>query len=70
MEYLYAIRDAFFWWAGVWATITLVNHGATKFLRKRRLKHSLLTFADFESARLSDETQADTESESEPEEDA
>lgn len=25
MEKWYAIRDAFFWWAGVWATVTLGN---------------------------------------------
>ena len=25
MDNLYAIRDAFFWWAGVYATVTLCN---------------------------------------------
>ena len=25
METLYAARDAFFWWTGVWATVTLCN---------------------------------------------
>lgn len=70
MDYLYGIRDSFFWWTGVWATVTLVNHGVMKFLRKRRLKHELVTFTEFENARLDDvqETQADTDTESEPEE--
>ena len=36
MEKLYAIRDAFFWWAGVWATVTLGNHAVSKALSRRR----------------------------------
>ena len=38
MEKLYAIRDAFFWWAGVWATITVGNHAICTALKRRRRK--------------------------------
>lgn len=57
MEVLYEIRDAFFWWAGVWATITLANHGVKHLFRKRRLKYGALAFTEFQAARLSDEEQ-------------
>lgn len=57
MEKLYAVRDAFFWWTGVWATVTLANHGVRNFLRKRRPKYGALAFAEFQAARLSDEEQ-------------
>ena len=36
MEKLYAIRDAFFWWAGVWASVTLGNHAICTALKRRR----------------------------------
>ena len=36
MENLYAIRDAFFWWAGVWASVTLGNHAICTALKRRR----------------------------------
>ena len=36
MENLYAIRDAFFWWVGVWATVTLGNHAICTALKRRR----------------------------------
>ena len=36
METLYAIRDAFFWWAGIWATVTLGNRAVNKALKRRR----------------------------------
>ena len=38
MEKLYAIRDAFFWWAGVWASVTLGNHAVCTALKRRRRK--------------------------------
>ena len=40
MENLYAIRDAFFWWAGVWATVTLGNRAVNKALSRRRRDRS------------------------------
>ena len=41
MENLYAVRDAFFWWAGVWATVTLGNRAISKALsRRRREEHA------------------------------
>ena len=36
MEKLYAIRDAFFWWTGVWAAVTLGNHAVCTALKRRR----------------------------------
>lgn len=36
METLYAIRDAVFWWAGVWATVTLGNHAVSNALKRRQ----------------------------------
>ena len=36
MENLIAIRDAFFWWAGVWATVTAVNHAWVVTMRRYR----------------------------------
>ena len=36
MEDLCAIRDAFFWWAGVWASVTLGNHAVCTALKRRR----------------------------------
>lgn len=35
MDKLYVIRDAFFWWAGVWATVTMCNR-AIRNIRVRR----------------------------------
>ena len=35
MDKLYAIRDAFFWWVGVWATVTVANHRVFRTLRER-----------------------------------
>ena len=35
MEKLYIIRDAFFWWAGVWASVTLGNHAICTALKRR-----------------------------------
>ena len=36
MEKWIAFRDAFFWWAGVWATVTLGNHAICTALKRRR----------------------------------
>ena len=36
MDKLYVIRDAFFWWAGVWASVTLGNHAICTALKRRR----------------------------------
>lgn len=35
METLYALRDAFFWWVGVCATVTLGNRAINRFAERR-----------------------------------
>ncbi len=44
METLYAIRDAFFWWAGVWATVTIVNSRLSRVLRECERKRRVAKF--------------------------
>ena len=65
MKKWYAIRDAFFWWVGVWATVTLANHGVTRFLRRRRLKHEIRLFSEFHSAHFDEEPESNPDTESE-----
>ena len=36
MEKWIVFRDAFFWWTGVWATVTLGNHAVCAALKRRR----------------------------------
>ena len=47
MEKLYAIRDAFFWWAGVWASVTLGNHAICTALKRRRRKEREREYAQW-----------------------
>ena len=49
MEKWIAIRDAFFWWAGVWASITLANRTiALAIPRYRRKLRGVTPFYDQE----------------------
>ena len=73
METLYAIRDAYFWWVGVWATVVYGTIGVNRAWRMfqhwltRREKAAIMTNVDrmISSMRSSAESE-----ENRPEEDA
>ena len=74
MEDLYAIRDAFFWWAGVWATVTLGNHAICTALKRRRRKEREREYAqwrrEFAEFLFSEDATPDGAETDEPEETA
>lgn len=47
MENLYAVRDAFFWWAGVWASVTLGNRAICMALKRRRREERKREYAQW-----------------------
>ena len=74
MEKLYTIRDAFFWWAGVWASVTLGNHAICTALKRRRREKRKREYAQwrlgFAEFLFSEDTRPEGAETDEPEETA
>ena len=47
MEKWIAFRDALFWWAGVWVSVTLGNHAICTVLKRRRRKEREREYAQW-----------------------
>ena len=47
MEKWIAFRDALFWWAGVWVSVTLGNHAICTALKRRRRKEREREYAQW-----------------------
>ena len=74
MEKWIAFRDAFFWWAGVWASVTLGNHAICTALKRRRREKRKREYAQwrlgFAEFLFSEDTRPEGAETDEPEETA